>query len=79
MMRYAQDIGIVIWRNAIMQNVRYTLAGNQLTIVVDIDQRLGPSSTGKTTLVASTEGTAKIKGTEVRFSLTAYVPREQGS
>ena len=40
-----------------MQNVTTKVTGNILTITVDLSQRLGPSSTGKTLMVASTKAT----------------------
>lgn len=50
-----------------------TLEGNVVTITFDIRQDLGPSSTGKTTLVES--GSEKIPGTDIRVSLNAFRPR----
>jgi hypothetical protein len=39
-----------------MKNVQMTVAGNILTITVDLTKEFGPSSSGKTIIVASTEG-----------------------
>jgi len=39
-----------------MKSVELSLDGNILTIRVDLSQTFGPSSSGKTTIIASTEG-----------------------
>lgn len=57
-----------------MRNVTYTVKGSTLTITVDLRKRLGPSSSGKTELVASTGGNVQIDGTDVKLGLNAYVP-----
>ena len=45
-----------------MKNVKMTVSDDRktLTIVVDLTQDFGPSSSGKTTIVASTEGNANV-------------------
>ena len=45
-----------------MKNVKMTVSDDRktLTIVVDLTQDFGPSSSGKTTIVASTEGNADV-------------------
>ena len=43
-----------------MKNVELTLTGDILTIRVDLTQTFGPSSSGKTTIIASTEGNVPI-------------------
>lgn len=45
-----------------MQNVTMKTDGNVLTITVDLSKRLGPSSSGKTMIVATTAGNAKAPG-----------------
>jgi hypothetical protein len=58
-----------------MQNVNATVKGNVLTITVDLSQRLGPSSTGKTMMVASTKGNATAPGTAgIKFGLNVFAP-----
>ena len=37
-----------------MKNVEMTVAGNILTIKVDLSKEFGPSASGKTTIIAST-------------------------
>lgn len=59
-----------------MQNVKTEVKGNTLTITVDLSARLGPSSTGKTIIVASSNGSAKVPGHEgVKFGLNVYTGR----
>lgn len=43
-----------------MKNVELTLVNNILTIRVDLTQTFGPSSSGKTTIIASTEGNVSV-------------------
>ena len=45
-----------------MQNVTLAVKGNTLTVTIDLSQRNGPSSTGKTLMVASTKGNANVPG-----------------
>lgn len=45
-----------------MQNVTLKVEGNKLIIDVDLSKEIGPSSSGKTTLIASTEGNANVPG-----------------
>jgi hypothetical protein len=47
--------------------------GNMLTIQVDLSQEFGPSSTGKTIIISSTEGNVSIPGNEeVKIGLNIY-------
>jgi hypothetical protein len=39
-----------------MKNVEMTVEGTILTIKVDLSKEFGPSSSGKTIIIASTEG-----------------------
>ena len=43
-----------------MKNVELALENNILTIRVDLSQTFGPSSSGKTTIIASTEGNVSV-------------------
>lgn len=45
-----------------MQNVEMSVEGKTLVIRVDLTKRLGPSSSGKTEIVGTTAGAAKVKG-----------------
>ena len=47
--------------------------GNILTIKVDLTKELGPSSSGKTIIIASTEGNVAIpEKEEVKIGLNIY-------
>ena len=43
-----------------MKNCEMKIEGNRLTIVVDLDKTFGPSKSGKTTVIASTEGNQAV-------------------
>ena len=43
-----------------MKNVEMKLEGDILTIKVDVTKEFGPSSSGKTIIIASTEGNISI-------------------
>jgi hypothetical protein len=45
-----------------MKNVQMKVEGDKLTITVDLSKEFGPSSSGKTIIVASTEGNQTIEG-----------------
>lgn len=58
-----------------MQNVKTEMKGKVLTITIDTAQNLGPSSTGKSSKVASTDGNIVIEGTDgLVLGLNAYRP-----
>ena len=47
--------------------------GNILTIKVDLSKEFGPSSSGKTTIISSTEGNVAIDGNEeAKIGLNIY-------
>ncbi len=58
-------------------NVSTTVKDNKLTIEIDLSRKLGPSSTGKTQIVASTGGGAPVEGAPDGFklNLAAWVPK----
>lgn len=47
-----------------MKNVEMKVDGNILTITVDLSKEFGPSSSGKTIIIASTEGNISVPGAE---------------
>ncbi|MDI6789498.1 MAG: hypothetical protein QME44_02250 [Thermodesulfobacteriota bacterium] len=47
-----------------MKNVEMKIDGNILTITVDLSMEFGPSSSGKTIIIASTEGNVSVPGAE---------------
>ena len=56
-----------------MKNVEMSLEGNILTIKVDLTKEFGPSASGKTIIIASTEGNVPIpEREEVKVGLNVY-------
>lgn len=55
-----------------MKNVEMKVEGTILTIKVDLSKEYGPSSSGKTTIVASTEGNVSIPEREEKVGLNVY-------
>ena len=56
-----------------MKNVEMSIDGNILTINVDLTKEFGPSSSGKTIIIASTEGNVAIpKREETKIGLNVY-------
>ncbi|HKC05838.1 MAG TPA: hypothetical protein VK746_20410 [Candidatus Eisenbacteria bacterium] len=55
-----------------MKNVEMTVAGNILTIKVDLSKEFGPSASGKTIIIASTEGNITIPEREEKVGLNVY-------
>ena len=55
-----------------MKNVQLSVAGNILTITVDLTKEFGPSSSGKTIIIASTEGNIAVPEREEKIGLNVY-------
>ncbi len=55
-----------------MKNVELTVEGTMLTIKVDLSKDFGPSSSGKTTIIASTEGNVSLPEREEKIGLNIY-------
>jgi hypothetical protein len=56
-----------------MKNCEMKLTGNILTITVDVSKDFGKSSSGKSVIIASTEGNVSIPGKEdVKIGLNVY-------
>ena len=56
-----------------MKNVEMSIDGNILTIKVDLNKDFGPSASGKTIIIASSEGNQSIPGKEaVKIGLNVY-------
>ena len=55
-----------------MKNVELTVEGTMLTIQVDLSKEFGPSSSGKTIIIASTEGNVSIPDREEKIGLNIY-------
>lgn len=55
------------------KNCEVSVANNILTIKVDLTQDFGPSSSGKTNIIATTEGNISVPGNEaVKIGLNVY-------
>ncbi len=55
-----------------MKNVEMAVQGNILTIKVDLTKEFGPSSSGKTIIIASTEGNISIPDRNEKIGLNVY-------
>ncbi len=55
-----------------MKNVELSVKGNILTITVDLTKEFGPSSSGKTIIIASTEGNSALPEREEVVGLNVY-------
>jgi hypothetical protein len=56
-----------------MKNVDIKVENNIMTITVDLAKEFGPSASGKTIIVATTEGNAVIPGYEnTKIGLNVY-------
>jgi hypothetical protein len=63
-------------RRAGMKNVEMTVDGDILTLTIDLSQEFGPSKSGKTIIVASTEGNKSVPGRDEKVGLNIY--KEEG-
>jgi hypothetical protein len=55
-----------------MKNVEMTVDGTTLTIKVDLSKEFGPSASGKTIIIASTEGNVSVPGRQEKIGLNVY-------
>jgi uncharacterized OB-fold protein len=55
-----------------MKNVEFHLDGEILTITVDLSKEFGPSKSGKTTIIASTQGNKTLPGRDEKIGLNVY-------
>jgi hypothetical protein len=56
-----------------MKNCEMKLAGNMLTITVDISKDFGKSASGKSIIIASTEGNVSIpEKDDIKIGLNIY-------
>lgn len=59
-------------RRLSLKNVELSVKGNTLTITVDLTKEFGPSSSGKTIVIASTEGNIPLPGCTEVVGLNVY-------
>lgn len=65
-----------------MKNIEMKVEGNILTIKVDLSKEFGLSSSGKSQIIASTEGNVSVDGhEEAKIGLNVYrkAVKEQGT
>ncbi len=55
-----------------MKNVEMNMDGAILTIRVDLSKEFGPSASGKTIIIASTEGNVTIPDRTEKIGLNVY-------
>ena len=56
-----------------MKNIEMKVEGSKLTITVDLSQRYGKSSSGKSIIIASSEGNQAIPDNEdIKIGLNVY-------
>ena len=55
-----------------MKNVDLKIQGQILTIKVDLSKEFGPSSSGKTIIIASTEGNVSLPDRDEKIGLNVY-------
>jgi hypothetical protein len=56
-----------------MLNIKTSVKGKILTITVDLSKEHGTSGSGKSTIIASTQGNQLIEGTkDIKFGLNIY-------
>ena len=58
-----------------MRNITQSLKGTVLTLTIDLADVGGPSSTGKSLQIASSEGNVSVDGRpEVKMGINVYLP-----
>lgn len=55
-----------------MKNVDIKVEGQILTIKVDLSKEFGPSASGKTIIIASTEGNVSVPDRDEKIGLNVY-------
>jgi len=55
-----------------VKNVEFSVNGNILTVKVEMTKEFGPSSSGKTIIIASTEGNFPLPGRTEVVGLNVY-------
>jgi hypothetical protein len=55
-----------------MKNIEMTVEGETLTIKVDLSKDFGPSKSGKTIIIASSEGNVSVLERDEKIGLNIY-------
>lgn len=63
---------VPVSRRGGMKNVEMTVLGDVLTLAIDLSKEFGPSKSGKTIIVASTEGNKSVPGRVEKVGLNVY-------
>jgi hypothetical protein len=58
-----------------MKNITMSVTGTTLTITVDLAKDFGPSTSGKTNIIASTEGNVPVLDRDEKIGLNIYKKR----
>ena len=59
-----------------MKNVEMKTTGQELTIKINLSKDFGPSRTGKTIIIASTEGNISVNGDDkIKIGINCYKTR----
>jgi hypothetical protein len=61
-----------IKKERLMKNVEMKVEGDILTIKVDLSKEFGPSASGKTIIIASTEGNVSVPDRDEKVGLNVY-------
>lgn len=59
-----------------MKNAEMTVQGTILMIKVDLSKEFGPSASGKTIIIASTEGNVTIPDRQEKVGLNVYKKKQ---
>ncbi len=61
-----------------MKNVELKVEHGKLVITVDLSKELGPSASGKSVIIATTEGNVDVPGiTDIKIGLNVYRKKER--
>jgi hypothetical protein len=62
----------------LMKNVEMRIEQGKLIVTVDLTKELGPSASGKSVIIASTEGNVEVPGApDVKIGLNVYRKKER--
>lgn len=57
-----------------MKNVTVKREGSKLTLIIDTSVENGVSKSGKSVVIATTEGNVSIPGTDIKVGLNVFRP-----
>jgi len=61
-----------------MKNVEMKVEHGKLTITVDLTKELGPSASGKSIIIATTEGNVEVPGADdVKLGINVYRKKDR--